>query len=60
MVTVRNKFNTLQGISERRTPNDKYKNFVSALIQAFAECIPTKPRAKCRVSWRESIAVKEK
>ena len=30
MVTVRNKFDTLQEISETYTPNDEYENFVSA------------------------------
>ena len=30
IVTVRNKFNTLQVTSEKRTLNDKYENFVTA------------------------------
>ena len=59
MVTVRNKFDTLQEISERHTPNDEYKNFITALIEMVAECTLTKSRAKCRVP-RESIAVYKK
>ena len=46
-------------IFERHTLNDKYKNFLAAYIQAVVKCIPTKPRAKCRVS-QEAIVIKEK
>ena len=42
-VTVRNKFDTLQEISETLTPNDEYENFVNANMEAAVECIPTKP-----------------
>ena len=59
-VTVRNKFDALQEISETYTPNDKYKNFITAHPKAAAaECISTKPRAKCRVPW-ESLVVRKK
>ena len=51
MITVRNKFNTLQGTSERHTPHDKYGNFITAHLEERAECILTKTRAKCRVPW---------
>ena len=54
MVTVRNKFDTLQEISAKYTPNDKYENFVTAHIVAR-----TKLRVKRRVPL-ESIAVREK
>ena len=40
-------------------PIDKYENFVTAHMEAAAECIPTKPRAECRVSW-ESLVVRKK
>ena len=59
MVTLRNKFNTLQGISETQTSNDEYENFVTAHMEVAAECILTKPRAKCKVPW-ESIIVRKK
>ena len=59
MKTVRNKFDTLQETSERHTPNDEYKNFVTANIEAAAKCIPAKPRGQGWVTW-ESIAVREK
>ena len=36
MVTVWNKFNSLQVISEKHTPNDKYKKYVTAHIEAAA------------------------
>ena len=58
MVIVWKKFETLQGTSETHTLN-KYESFVTAHIEVVAECIPTKPRAKCRVP-RESLAVKRK
>ena len=58
MVTVRIKFFNLQETSETPTPNDKHENFITTDIEA-AECIPTKPRVKCRVHW-ESIVVREK
>ena len=43
---LRNKFDALQEKSETYTPNDEYKNFVNAHLDAAAECIPTKQRAK--------------
>ena len=59
MITKRNKFNTLQEISETLTPNDEYENFVKAHIEAAAECIPTKLKAKHRVPW-ETLAIRKK
>ena len=50
-LTLRNKFDALQEISETPTPNDEYENFVNAHLEAAAECIPTKQRAKYRVPW---------
>ena len=49
--TLRNKFDALQEISETPTPNDEYENFVNAQLEAAAECIPTKQRAKSRIPW---------
>ena len=59
MVTVRNKFNTLLKISETLILNDEYENFINAHMEAAAECIPTKPRPKCRVPW-ETLTVRKK
>ena len=59
MIIVRNKFNTLQDTSERHTLNGEYENFVTTHIEEAAIYIPTKPKAKCRISW-ETIAVREK
>ena len=58
-LTLRNKFNALQEISETPTTNDNYENFINALMEAAAECIPTKLKAKHRVPW-ETSAVKKK
>ena len=58
-ITLRNKFDAFQEISETLTPNDKYKNFLNAYIEARAECIPTKLRAKHRTSW-EILVIKRK
>ena len=44
--TLRNKFDALQEISETPIPNDEYENFVNAHLEAAAECLPTKQRAK--------------
>ena len=49
MLTQRNKFDVLQEISETLNPNDEYENFVNAHLEAAAECIPTKQRAKLTV-----------
>ena len=49
----------LPEISERHTTNDKFENFITAHKETAAECILTKPRAKCRVPWKP-IAVREK
>ena len=57
-LTLRNKFDTLQEISETFTPNDEYEKFVNGCIKAAAECIPTKQRAKPRVPW-ETLAVRK-
>ena len=59
MVTITNKFDTLQETSERLTPNDEHKNFVTTHIEAATKCIPTKSRLKCSVPW-ELIGLKEK
>ena len=45
-ITLRNKFDALQEISETLTLNDKYENFVNAHMEAAAEYIPIKLRAK--------------
>ena len=45
-ITLRNKFDVLPEISKTLTPNDKYKNFMNAHMEAAAECLPTKLRAK--------------
>ena len=54
-LTLRNKFDTLQEISETSTPNDEFEN----IIEAAAECIPTKLRTKRKVLW-DTLAVKKK
>ena len=46
-VTVRNKIDTLQELSETHTPNDEYEKFVNAAIDAAAEYLQTKQIAKC-------------
>ena len=51
MLTLRNKFDALQEKTETHTLNDKYENFINALLEVAAECIPTKQRAKPRVPW---------
>ena len=58
-LTLRNKFDALQEISETPTPNDEYENFVNAHLEAAAECIPTKQRTKSRVPW-ETLVVRKK
>ena len=56
---LRNNFDAQQEKSETHTPNDEYENFVNAQLEAAAECIPTKQRAKPRVPW-ETLAVRTK
>ena len=59
-ITLRNKFDDLQEISETLTlMNNDYKNLVNTHMEAAAECIPTKIRAKHRVPW-ETLADKKK
>ena len=58
-ITLRNKSDALQEISETLTPNDEYENFVNAHVEAVAECLRTKLRAKHRIPW-ETLVVKEK
>ena len=58
-LTLRNKFDALQEISETPIANDEYKKFVNAHLEAAAECILTKQRAKPRVPW-ETLAVRKK
>ena len=45
--------------SEIRTLNDENENFVNAHLEAIAECIPTKQRAKPSVPW-ETLVVRKK
>ena len=56
---LRNRFETLQEKTEKGTPNDEYKNFAEAHLEAASKCIPTKPRTKYRVPW-ETLAVRER
>ena len=58
-VNIRNKFDTLQKTFKRLIANDEFENIVTTDKEAAAECIPTKPRAKCSVLW-ESIALRVK
>ena len=51
-LTLRNKIDALQEISETTTPNGGYEIFVNAYLEATEECIPTKQRAKRRVTWK--------
>ena len=57
MVTVRNKFNTLQETFESHTSNNKYENFVAGHMKTATECIPNKPKPKCRV-WQKQDNLK--
>ncbi len=57
-LALRKKFNALQEKTDIHTPNDEYENFFNAHLKAAAECIPTKQRAKPRVSW-ETLAVRK-
>ena len=59
VVELRNRFETLQGKTEKGTPDNEYENFVNAHLEAAAKCIPTKPKTKYRVPW-ETLAVREK
>ena len=52
-ITLRNKFDALQEISETLTPNDEYENFVNVHIEAAAKCLPTKLRATHEVLWEK-------
>ena len=54
-LTLRNKFDALQEISETLTPNVEYENFVNAHIEAATECIPTKQSVTL-----ETLAVRKK
>ena len=60
MIAVRNKFDNLQEASETLTPNSEYENFINTHMEAAAECIPTKPRAKHRVPWETLVIRKNK
>ena len=59
VLELRNRFETLQGKTEKCTPNDEYENFVNAHLETGAKCIPTKPRTKYRVPWG-TLAAREK
>ena len=45
-LTLRNKYDILQEISDTSTPNDEYENFVKAYLEAAGKCIPT--RCSCK------------
>ena len=55
MITVRNKFDTLQEISKIF----QMKNTKTLSMEAAADCIPTKLRAKCRVPWETQTVWKK-
>ena len=56
---IRDKSNALPEKTETHTPNDEYENFVNAHLEAAAEYIPTKQRAKSIVPW-EILVVRKK
>ena len=58
IIELRNRFETLQEKTEKRTPNDDYENFVNAHLEAAAKYIPTKLKTKYRVPW-ETLAVRK-
>ena len=59
VLELRNRFETQQEKTEKGTLNDEYENFVNAHLEAVANCIPTKPRTKYKITW-ETLAVREK
>ena len=59
-LTLRKKCDALQEKSETLIPNDEYENFVNAHMEATAECIPTKLRAKHRALWEISTVKKKR
>ena len=58
-LALRNTYDAQQEKTETPTPNEEYENFVNAHLEAAAEFIPTKQRAKSRVPWK-TFAVREK
>ena len=48
-LVTRNKLDIFPEIYKRLSSNDKYEKFVSAHLEAAAECIHMKLRAKCWV-----------
>ena len=55
MITLKNKLDALQEISETLTLNDEYENFVNVHMEAATECITTKLRTKHRVPWETTL-----
>ena len=58
-LTQRNNFDALQEIPGTPTANDEYENFVNTHLEAAAEYMPTKQKAKLRVPW-ETLTVWKK
>ena len=58
MLTLRNKFDAFQELSETSAPNDEYENFNNAHLEVAAEYIPTKQRNKPTVPWKTLAAKK--
>ena len=58
-VTLRNKIDALQEISEAPIANDEFENFINTHLEAAAELISTKQITKRRVPW-EKLAVRKK
>ena len=58
-LTLRNKFDALQKI-ETYTLNDEYENFINVHLEAAAESIPTKQRAKHQVPWETFVKTASK
>ena len=51
-ITLRNESDAVQEMSKTITSNDKYENFLHAFMEAAAEFIPTKLRAKYNLPRR--------
>ena len=50
-VSVRNKFNTLQEISEKHDLYDELEKCITAHLKAAVECRPIKESSKSRIIW---------
>ena len=60
IITVKNRFESLQHEADDNIPNATYESFVTAHSDTAEACIPLKPKRKRRVPWETTVVTEKR